>query len=76
MTNAKLNNEIEIILGASPGSIKGDEKLNDLGNWDSLAVVMLMAAAAEKFDCELTGEAIASCATIADLALLIERQRA
>ena len=72
MIETQLYSEIETILGLESGTISGHERFEDLVGWDSLAVVMLMAVAAEKFNCELTGEAIAACATINDLKALIE----
>ena len=39
--------EIDEILGLRAGTLRGDEKLEDLQNWDSTALIRLFIALAE-----------------------------
>jgi acyl carrier protein len=62
--------EMDDILGLPAGTIRGDEKLEDLQNWDSTALVSFLVLA------ESTGSAtpslaqVANCETVADLVRL------
>ena len=70
----KINSEIEQIVNAEPGSIKGMEALSDIG-WDSMASVMFIAMADEKFAKAIDPETLATAKTVADLHALIEPGR-
>jgi len=71
MTHNEFLKEIEEILGLHPGTLKGQEKLEDLENWDSTALVSLIAAAESLSDAQITLDQVASCSTVADLLRLV-----
>ncbi|MBP1778947.1 MAG: hypothetical protein H6Q86_4958 [candidate division NC10 bacterium] len=55
------------------GTLTGSTALGDIP-WDSLAVVGFIAAADEAFGKVLSPGRVAACATIADLAAVVEQQ--
>lgn len=59
------------LLELAPGTLKGAEKLSDYENWDSLAVISLIALADEKFSVVLGSDAIAEAQTVNDLIALV-----
>ena len=63
--------EIESILDLPCNTLKGDELLTDI-NWDSMAVVMFLAAADEKFGKALDVKAVTSAKVVSDLVGLLE----
>jgi acyl carrier protein len=54
-----------------PGALTGSETLDSLDDWDSLAVISLMALVDEQFGISLQPRQIAECTTIADLMGLV-----
>jgi len=56
---------------AAPGSLTGAESLDNLENWDSMAVVVFMAQVDENFSISLSGAEIAHCRTVNDLLELL-----
>jgi hypothetical protein len=58
MTRNEFLLPMEEILGLSPGTLKGHEKLEELENWESTALVSVIAL-----------DRVVSCATVADLLL-------
>ena len=68
--NDEINREIEQIVNAADSSIVGSEALSDIG-WDSMATVMFIAMADEKFSKPIAPEALAAAKTVADLHALI-----
>lgn len=70
MTHQEFYNEIEILLDQQPGTLKGTEKLTDMKNWDSLAVVSLIAMVDSKLESSVTTKQINECKTLADVAAL------
>ena len=58
--------ELEVILNLEPNTIKGDESLADVG-WDSMASVMFVALADEKFSLSIPPEKLAAASKISDL---------
>jgi len=71
MTHNEFLREIEEILGLRPGTLKGQEKLEDLENWDSTSLVSLIVVAESLSGTEVTLEQVASCSTVADLLRLV-----
>jgi acyl carrier protein len=71
MTHNEFLQEIEEILGLNPGTLKGHEKLEDLENWDSTALVSLIAVAESRSNREITLDQVVSCSTVADLLRLV-----
>jgi acyl carrier protein len=71
MTHNEFLREMEEILGLNPGTLKGHEKLEDLENWDSTALVSLIAVAESRSNTEITLDQVVSCSTVADLLRLV-----
>ncbi len=63
--------QLDSIIEASPGTIRGDEKLTDISGWDSLAVLGFIAMVDDKFKLQLAGKDIAACETVDGLATLL-----
>jgi acyl carrier protein len=58
---------LDELLELGPGTLRGDEALESLEGWNSLAVISLMALVDDHFDMSLQARQIAGCSTIADL---------
>jgi len=71
MTKREFLSEFEEILEAAPGSLKGNEPLNGLEGWDSLAVVSLIAMVDEQFGVTLSPKVIAKAGSISDIVGLL-----
>ena len=71
MNHNKFLLEMDEILGLTPGTIKGHERLDELENWDSTALVSLMAVAESYSNTEITLDQVVSCSTVADLLRLV-----
>jgi acyl carrier protein len=71
MTKRDFLDKIEEILEADAGSITGDESLDDLEGWDSLAVISFIAMVDETFGITLQAQKIADANTLQDLMSLI-----
>jgi acyl carrier protein len=52
--------------------LKDDDLLANLAGWDSMAVISVIAFADFEYGKAVTGEQIAKCKTICDLAVLVE----
>lgn len=59
--------EIDEILGLRAGTLRGDEKLEDLHNWDSTALIGVIALAESVADRQISPEQVVHCSTVADL---------
>jgi len=59
--------EIDEILGLRPGTLKGDEKLEDLHNWDSTALIGVVVLAESASERHISPDQIVNCSTVADL---------
>lgn len=59
------------ILEADAGTIKGDEDLESLSNWDSLAVITFIAAVDEKMNFVVSGDQLSKAKTVGDLMALV-----
>jgi len=67
MTRDEFLLEMDEILGLRPGSLHGDEKLDELQNWDSTALIELIVLAETANDVEISPEQVVGCATVGDL---------
>jgi acyl carrier protein len=56
------------LLDLEPGTLKGDEALDSLENWNSLAVIGFMAMANEDTGAVLSPKQISACSTVSELA--------
>ncbi len=62
---------LDELLELEPGTVKGSESLDSFENWNSLAVISLMALVDEHFGISLQPRQIAECETVADLTGLV-----
>ncbi len=63
--------ELDKILELPLGTLNGAERLQDLENWDSLAIMSVVALVDESFGVVLSSVRIIGCETIDDLISLI-----
>jgi acyl carrier protein len=68
--------EIELALELPMGSLEGDEQLEDLPEWDSLAVISFIALVDEKLGLAVDGEKLANAQTVGDLLALVREKLA
>jgi acyl carrier protein len=58
------------LLEMPSGSLTGDERLEDLESWDSLAIMSFIALVDEHYGTAVAPKQIVACATVNDLATL------
>ena len=71
MTNNEFLTLLETVLSAKSGTLKGNEVLQNIDAWDSLATLGFLAQIDEKLNISLSVDRVASAKTVADLALLV-----
>ncbi len=59
------------ILEADPAGLTGTEKIDDVGNWDSLSVISFVAMVDSDLDQIVDGEKLKDAKTLNDLAELV-----
>jgi len=59
--------EIDEILGLHPGTLQGNEKLDELQNWDSTAMIGIIVLAESASDRHVSPDQVVNCSTVADL---------
>lgn len=59
------------ILEADPTGLTGEEKISDVGNWDSLSVISFVAMVDSDLDQIVDGEQLKGAKTLNDLAALV-----
>ena len=64
--------KIDALLELKPGTLSGQEKLEDLATWDSLSVIGFIAFADEKLSVRVSPAAIHEAETVNDLIQLLE----
>ena len=67
MTREEFLLEMDEILGLRVGTLRGDEKLDELQNWDSIALVTLIVLAETANDAHVSPDQVVGCSTVADL---------
>jgi len=67
MTRDEFLLQIDEILGFQPGTLRGDEKLEDLKNWDSTALISLIVLADTNNSVPIAPDQVVDCSTVADL---------
>jgi acyl carrier protein len=67
MNHDELLSEFQEILELPPGSLQGGERLSDLEQWDSLAMMSFIALANEKCGVTLSPRQLLGCQTVDDL---------
>jgi acyl carrier protein len=68
--------EIEVTLYLPEGSLAVDQNLEDIPEWDSLAVISFIALVDEKLGLAVDGEALANAVTVGDLLALVQEKLA
>ncbi len=76
MTPTEFYAALDEMLELDPGTITGNERLEDIEAWDSLAVISFIALVDEKFDILVETEKLAAAESIADLYALAIRLKA
>ncbi len=64
---------VEEALDAPSDSFSETNRLEDLEGWDSIGLLVVIAVIDKHYGVTLGADAIANCRTLADLALLVER---
>jgi acyl carrier protein len=64
--------EMDEILGLGAGTLRGNEKLDELQNWDSTALVGLIVLAEITSNVPITPDQIVGCSTVSDLLQLAQ----
>ena len=59
--------QMDEILDLKPGTLQGHEKLEDLKNWDSTALISLIVLAEDNNGVPIAPEEVVGCSTVADL---------
>ena len=67
MTRAEFLLEMDEILGLRAGTLRGDEKLDELQNWDSTSLITLIVLAETANDAQISPDQVVGCSTVADL---------
>ena len=60
------------ILGLPAGTLRGDERLEDLKNWDSTALIGLLVLAESNNCAEISPDQVVGCSTVGDLLRLAQ----
>ena len=66
MTRDEFLLEMDEILGLPPGTLRGHEKLEELENWDSTTLIILMSLAETNNGVNMSLLQIVGCSTVAD----------
>jgi acyl carrier protein len=72
MTREEFLLEMDEILGLRAGTLRGDERLEELENWDSTALISLLVLAETSNDAVISPEQVVGCSTVADLLRLAQ----
>jgi acyl carrier protein len=76
MTAQDLLLEVDKILGLRPGTLRGDERLDELENWDSTALISFVALAEGQNGVQISPVQIVGCSSVDDLIRLAVLQAA
>ena len=72
MTRKEFLLEMDEFLGLPAGTLRGDEKLQDLKNWDSTALISLIVLAETGNNVLISPDQVVDCSTVADLLRLAQ----
>lgn len=72
MTRDKFLLEMDEILGLPAGTLKGNEKLEELETWDSTALINLIVLAETHNNVQVSPDQVVGCSTVADLLRLAQ----
>lgn len=71
MNRQQFLNSLEEILELDDNTLKGDEALIDIEQWDSLAFLSVIAMADENFDIVIEGDKLEGIKSVNDLVALV-----
>jgi acyl carrier protein len=72
MTREEFLLAMDEILDLRIGTLRGDEKLEELENWDSTALISLIVLAETNNNAQITPDQVVGCSTVADLLRLAQ----
>ena len=72
MTNKEKLGLLEEMLDVEANSLEVDMDLNDVENWDSMAVISLISLLDEKFDKQISASQIKAFKSIEDILKIME----
>jgi acyl carrier protein len=75
MTSTEFLQEMDDILGLPAGTLRGEEKLEELENWDSTSLITLISLAETNNGVAISPGQIVNCSTVADLLRLAGADR-
>ena len=75
MTRNEFLSQMDEILDLPPGTLRGNEKLEDLKNWDSTSLITFIAMAESTNGVSISPGEIVTCSTVADLLKLAHVER-
>jgi acyl carrier protein len=64
--------QLAVTLNLPGGSLSAETRLEDIPNWDSLAVLTTLALIDEVFEVQMSGQVLSACDTLDDLCKAIE----
>jgi acyl carrier protein len=67
MTREEFLLEMDGMLELRPGTLRGTEKLEELENWDSTALVGMIVLAESANNAEISFDEVVGCSTVGDL---------
>jgi len=73
MTQDEVLNWLADVFNEPKGSITSESKKDDVGGWDSLGVLMLMADLDEKFGIQLDEKEIEGLQSVPDVVAMLKR---
>lgn len=71
MTKTEILKALDEALDLEPGTLNGEELVDDLPTWDSVSLVSIIALANSKAGIKLSPRQIAPCVTINDVVALL-----
>jgi acyl carrier protein len=74
MEKTELLRALDEVFELETGTLQGDEILDDIPTWDSMAMVSVIALADSKSGIKLSPRQIGACTTIQELMVLISPQ--
>jgi acyl carrier protein len=72
MTRKEFLLEMDEVLGLRAGTLRGDEKLEELEKWDSTALIRLIVLAEANNSAQISPDQVVDCFTVADLLRLAQ----
>jgi acyl carrier protein len=72
MTREEFLLQMDEILGLRAKTLRGDEELGELENWDSTALISLIVLAETNNGAQISPDQVVSCTTVADLLRLAQ----